>query len=134
MQIGNRYSSDDSAALVTNDVGEFCARHHQRVIRIVAVAAILAIAGAADQRSAPRSDRRDQAHAQRGRTKAPARSASSRQDFQRLHPCPSTGQPTGACPGYVVDHIIALKRGGLDEPSNMQWQSVAEAKAKDRIE
>jgi hypothetical protein len=40
----------------------------------------------------------------------------------------------GACPGYVVDHIIPLKRGGADEPANMQWQTVAEAKAKDRIE
>jgi hypothetical protein len=41
---------------------------------------------------------------------------------------------TGACPRYVVDHIKALKRGGADEPSNMQWQTVAAAKAKDRTE
>jgi hypothetical protein len=34
----------------------------------------------------------------------------------------------------VVDHIKALKRGGADDPSNMQWQTKAEAKAKDRIE
>jgi hypothetical protein len=27
-----------------------------------------------------------------------------------------------------------LKRGGADEPANMQWQTPAEAKAKDRIE
>jgi len=47
---------------------------------------------------------------------------------------PSTGRPTGACAGYVVDHIIPLKRGGADAPSNMQWQTVAEAKAKDRVE
>jgi hypothetical protein len=58
----------------------------------------------------------------------------ARRRFQRLHPCPSTGKPTGACPGYVVDHIVPLKRGGLDAPSNMQWQTVAEANAKDRIE
>ncbi len=37
-------------------------------------------------------------------------------------------------PRYVVDHIKALKRGGADEPSNMQWQTVAAAKAKDRTE
>jgi hypothetical protein len=34
----------------------------------------------------------------------------------------------------VVDHVIALKRGGADAPSNMQWQTIADAKAKDRIE
>jgi len=40
----------------------------------------------------------------------------------------------GACPGYVVDHIKALKHGGSDTPENMQWQTRAEAKAKDREE
>jgi hypothetical protein len=30
--------------------------------------------------------------------------------------------------------VIALKRGGPDEPANMQWQTKAEARAKDRIE
>jgi 2',3'-cyclic-nucleotide 2'-phosphodiesterase (5'-nucleotidase family) len=33
-----------------------------------------------------------------------------------------------------VDHIVALKHGGADEPENMQWQTVEEAKAKDRVE
>jgi hypothetical protein len=28
----------------------------------------------------------------------------------------------------------SLKRGGADSPENMQWQTVAEARAKDRIE
>ena len=37
-------------------------------------------------------------------------------------------------PGYVIDHIIPLKRGGCDCPSNMQWQTKAEAKAKDKVE
>ena len=45
----------------------------------------------------------------------------------------STGYPHGR-PGYVVDHIIALKRGGADSPSNMQWQTKAEAAAKDKWE
>lgn len=54
--------------------------------------------------------------------------------FRRTHPCPSTGRTHGACPGYVVDHIRALKHGGRDDPSNMQWQSKAAAKAKDRWE
>jgi hypothetical protein len=30
--------------------------------------------------------------------------------------------------------IIPLKRGDLDAPSNMQWQAIAEARAKDRVE
>lgn len=45
----------------------------------------------------------------------------------------STGYPHGRR-GYVVDHIIALKRGGADSPSNMQWQTKADAKAKDKWE
>ena len=42
--------------------------------------------------------------------------------------------PSGSCPGYVVDHIVSLKRGGADDPSNMQWQTEDAAKAKDRWE
>jgi hypothetical protein len=63
-----------------------------------------------------------------------ARSTAAKNAFKREHPCPLTGQPRGACPGYVVDHIIALKRGGPDTPANMQWQTVKDAKAKDRWE
>src|SRR6266850_7645236 len=44
-----------------------------------------------------------------------------------------TGYPHGR-PGYVVDHIIPLECGGADSPSNLQWQTIAEAKAKDRTE
>jgi 5-methylcytosine-specific restriction endonuclease McrA len=39
------------------------------------------------------------------------------------------GKTAGACPGYVVDHIVPLKRGGADSPENMQWLTVAEARA-----
>ncbi len=62
------------------------------------------------------------------------RSRTAIREFQKMHPCPSTGRTSGACPGYVIDHIVALKRGGADSPRNMQWQTVAEAKAKDKIE
>jgi hypothetical protein len=34
----------------------------------------------------------------------------------------------------VVDHVRALKHGGADDVSNMQWQTRAAAKAKDRWE
>jgi hypothetical protein len=33
-----------------------------------------------------------------------------------------------------VDHVQALKHGGVDRPENMQWQTTAEAKAKDKLE
>ena len=45
----------------------------------------------------------------------------------------STGYPRGR-PGYVVDHIVPLACGGQDDTSNMQWQTIAEGKAKDTWE
>lgn len=59
--------------------------------------------------------------------------------FQKAHPCPSTGKPTGACPGWAVDHVIPLACGGCDAVSNMQWmpnalKSSAGKLAKDRWE
>lgn len=62
------------------------------------------------------------------------RSAAARDAFKRTHPCPSTGKTSGPCPGYVIDHIQALKHGGADSPSNMQWQTESAAKAKDKWE
>jgi hypothetical protein len=71
---------------------------------------------------------RDPGAARRARDPAVAR------EFQRLNPCPSTGQTSGACPGYVRDHVIPLHCGGSDTPSNMEWQTILEARAKDRDE
>lgn len=48
--------------------------------------------------------------------------------------CASTGYPHCKRPGYVVDHVIPLACGGPDQPSNMQWQTIAEGKAKDKWE
>lgn len=62
------------------------------------------------------------------------RSYKAKAEFKRLHYCPSTGLPKGSCLGYIVDHKIALKRGSADDVSNMQWQTVEEAKAKDKWE
>lgn len=64
----------------------------------------------------------------------PPRSHSATTAFKRQHPCPATGQPKGACPGWIIDHVIPLCAGGPDEPANMQWQSIEDAKAKDRDE
>lgn len=63
-----------------------------------------------------------------------ARSQQAKSDFKHQKPCPSTGKSTGACPGYVIDHVVALKRGGADAPSNIQWQQTAAAKQKDKWE
>ena len=62
------------------------------------------------------------------------RSLEAKHAFKNEHPCPATGSSYGRCPGYVIDHVTALKRGGADAPSNMQWQMIEAAKAKDKIE
>jgi hypothetical protein len=56
------------------------------------------------------------------------RSESAKREFER-----ETGNPHGR-PGYVVDHVVPLARGGADDPGNMQWQTIEEAKAKDKVE
>ncbi len=63
-----------------------------------------------------------------------ARSAKAERAFRKDHPCPATGKASGACTGYVIDHIKPLKRGGADRPDNMQWQTREAAKIKDRTE
>lgn len=62
------------------------------------------------------------------------RSSAAKAEFMRLHPCPSTGLHRGSCPGWIIDHIDPLCNGGRDHHSNMQWQTVAEAKEKDKWE
>ena len=68
---------------------------------------------------------------------APARTPRSAAEiaaFKRENPCPATQLRRGACPGYVIDHMWPLACGGEDHQRNMQWQTVAEAKAKDKWE
>ena len=65
---------------------------------------------------------------------ATERSAAERAAFMRENPCPATGKPRGKCPGWVVDHIVPLCADGPDNPDNMQWQTIAAAKTKDRDE
>lgn len=40
------------------------------------------------------------------------RRSPARRAFQASRPCPETGLSTGACPGYAVDYVVPLKRGG----------------------
>jgi hypothetical protein len=62
------------------------------------------------------------------------RSEVAKHEFMLAHPCPVTGLTSRKCPGYVIDHVNPLACGGLDAPSNMQWQTKADAKAKDKSE
>jgi hypothetical protein len=62
------------------------------------------------------------------------RSRSAAREFQREHPCPSTGQTSGPCPGNWRDHVVPLASGGLDAVENTQWQAVSDAKRRDAWE
>lgn len=64
------------------------------------------------------------------------RSQRALRQFRHLHPCPG-GPDAGSmrrCTGYVIDHVCPLACCGKDAPSNMQWQTVADGKAKDKWE
>jgi hypothetical protein len=62
------------------------------------------------------------------------RSQKAKAIFKHSHPCPATGRTKGSCPDYIIDHIKPLACGGADHPSNMQWQTKADAKQKDKWE
>lgn len=62
------------------------------------------------------------------------RSAAVLHAFQKAYPCPATGKKTGPCPGYVKDHVKPLACGGADSVENLQWQTEAAGKAKDKVE
>lgn len=62
------------------------------------------------------------------------RSQSAKVEFKHAHPCPANGARKGPCKGWIIDHRVGLCVGGSDTPSNMRWQTVEAAKAKDRWE
>jgi hypothetical protein len=49
-----------------------------------------------------------------GTVTAKAKSSVAKHSFESSHPCPSTGKTSGPRPGYVIDHVKPLKRGGTD--------------------
>jgi hypothetical protein len=63
---------------------------------------------------------------------APKRAPEVRAEFMRAHPCPANGRTSGACPGFQVDHILAICAGGADSAANMQWLAVDLHKIKTR--
>lgn len=62
------------------------------------------------------------------------RSQTEVRKFKKENICPLTGQYSQKCSGYVVDHIWPLCDGGPDKVHNMQYQTVSEAKEKDKWE
>lgn len=64
------------------------------------------------------------------------RSQTAKSAFRRSNPCPGGADKgsTKRCRGYVIDHDCSLACCGLDEPSNMKWQTLAESKEKDKWE
>ncbi len=63
---------------------------------------------------------------------AAPRDAAVRYEFRKAHPCPSTGKRTGRCPGYQIDHTVAIMNGGADTVANMQWLANDAHRAKTR--
>lgn len=64
----------------------------------------------------------------------PGRSAAAVAEFKRENPCPATGKPRGACPGWQIDHITPLCAGGADLASNMAWAAVKDHKVKTKLD
>lgn len=56
------------------------------------------------------------------------RSQHAKHEFDVLN-----GYPYGR-KGYIVDHVCSLFNNGIDTIDNMQYQTIADAKIKDRIE
>lgn len=58
------------------------------------------------------------------------RSSAVLRQFQALNHCPSTHAPTGACPGWIKDHVRPLAACGCDSIGNLQWLPVEMWRAK----
>jgi hypothetical protein len=54
--------------------------------------------------------------------------------ISKVNTLPFTRKTTSASSGYVCGPRLPTDGRGADSPDNMQWQTVAEAKAKDQVE
>ncbi len=63
---------------------------------------------------------------------AQKRSKKVLREFVQQQACPSTGQHRLPCPGYHIDHKIALCAGGADAAYNLQWLTREAHKEKTR--
>lgn len=54
--------------------------------------------------------------------------------FRKTHACPATNLFTGACKGWVVDHVRPLCFSGADHPDNMTWEEQKVSYLKDAFE
>jgi len=62
----------------------------------------------------------------------PERDARQHELFVKKYACPVNGKHLEPCPGWVVGYLKPLCAGGADRIANMQWQTVATAKRKER--
>jgi len=62
----------------------------------------------------------------------PQRDARQIELFLKRSACPVNGKRQEACPGWVIGYLKPLCAGGVDRAANMQWQTVATAKKKER--
>ena len=111
-----------------------------RIVAVLLLAVLLSSARAtgvttrsAHRRTAPTQQVTSTQHATRAKRPQATRNRTNRHEAAKRAFLRQTGYPHGR-PGYVVDHIIPLACGGADAPSNMQWQTIAAAKAKDKTE
>lgn len=49
------------------------------------------------------------------------RSAKVKAAFRKLVPCPSTGNISGSCPGWQINHTVPLICNGCDSVWNLSW-------------
>jgi hypothetical protein len=54
--------------------------------------------------------------------------------FSGSTPAPQPVRNTAAALAYVKDHVVPLCKNGPDTVDNLQWQTTADGKAKDKWE